>query len=97
MSTSVELKKFKVKGRNITYRLLLDDFHTVRFTFWQRIKILLGKPLIMEHYLFVLNKDIKVSASDTQFTIEPLFGKPNHPIYQGKIEDKKQEEQLKPE
>lgn len=63
-------------GRTIKYLDVVNHETTgIRFSFWNRIKILFGKPINMYSKIYTQHSHCNVSHGETFFTVADLFNK----------------------
>lgn len=68
------MKDFKDHKTDIIYNNV-----TVYFKFWDRVKILLGKPAIVKSTIYTLHQDAKIIGSTAETTVPVLIKrKPKH-------------------
>lgn len=70
---TIEYTTHIINGRQIEYLDVIYHTTTAKFTFWDRVRILFGKPLTISSSIYTKNTEILVSGSEAITSVEPFF------------------------
>jgi hypothetical protein len=65
--------KFAINGREVEYLDVIHHTTTIKFKFWDRIKILLGKEVITSSEIYTQHEWCKVVGSEAKTHVAPLI------------------------
>lgn len=62
-----------INGNKIVFRDMIKHTVQAKFTMWQRIKILFGKPVYINSSIYLKERGTVVVASEASNHVPPLF------------------------
>lgn len=71
----VEFKRTIINGKEIVHLDVIKNTTTVKPLFWERIKILIGKPIIVVSEIFTLHEECHITETVAHYKIPPLIQK----------------------
>lgn len=71
----VEFKRTIINSKEIVHLDVIKNTTTVRPLFWERIKILIGKPIIVVSEIFTLHEECHITETVAHYKIPPLIQK----------------------
>ena len=73
----MEIRTTEVNGRKVEHKDVIHQTITTRFGFWDRLKILIGKPLIIKHETYTKNDECLIVDSQSRAFVPPIIRKKN--------------------
>lgn len=75
ISSNMKTNKIIIGNKEIEYLDVVYHCTTTRFSFWDRIKILLGKPVIVDSEIYTLNEEVVILGSQSKSYVPVLIPK----------------------
>jgi hypothetical protein len=70
---ATDIRKKTINGREIEYLDVIHHHATIQFSVWDRIKILIGKKVVVSSDIYVMSQCCIVSGSEAVTRVYPLI------------------------